>query len=271
MKPCMRIRSLLLGVVAPVLFILLVGPSERAWANSVTFGALKDATIYDDGNANGGGNFVFAGANGLDVRLRSLLAFDLSGISPGSTITGVTLTLHQSLPPGAAADNRAPNDVSLHRALADWVEGTSVPTGGGGGEGIGFSSPVNGVTFSLRDVVGGMAWTNTGGDFVALASATTSVGDNGPYMWSGSGLVTDVQGWLNSPSTNFGWFLTMDDESMPAKRFRSRQNADSTHLPALTIDFTPPTGPAQVPEPSTVLLLASGLAGLALWRRRKTN
>jgi hypothetical protein len=83
-------------------------------------------------------------------------------------------------------------------------------------------------------------------------------------------MVSDVQGWLNDPTTNFGWAL-LGDESGPgtARRFYSRESGSTG--PSLQIDFTPPSGPVSNPEPGTITLLAVG--GLALggytWRRGK--
>jgi hypothetical protein len=56
---------------------------------------------------------------------------------------------------------------------------------------------------------------DAGCDHAATASATTIVSSviNAPYMWlSTPGLVSDVQMWLNTPSTNFGWELINLDE-----------------------------------------------------------
>ena len=54
-----------------------------------------------------------------------------------------------------------------------------------------------------------------------------------------SDMTSDVQSWLDDPSTDYGWIL-IGDEADPRtrKRFDSRHN--SAAPPALVVDFTPP-------------------------------
>jgi hypothetical protein len=53
-------------------------------------------------------------------------------------------------------------------------------------------------------------------------------------------MVSDVQGWLDNPSGNFGWIM-IGDESGPltAKRFDSRENGAVQNRPRLTVFHTP--------------------------------
>ncbi|WP_156912880.1 hypothetical protein [Methylocaldum szegediense] len=56
-------------------------------------------------------------------------------------------------------------------------------------------------------------------------------------------MVSDVQAWLNSPSTNYGWILVNDDESSQ-KTFRAfySKEAEANSVgtgPILEIDYTP--------------------------------
>src|SRR5436190_1170134 len=67
-------------------------------------------------------------------------------------------------------------------------------------------------------------WATPGGDFAAAASATKTVNTVGKYTWIG--LAGDVQGWLNSPSTNLGWLLTgPEGGAASAKQFDTRENS----------------------------------------------
>ena len=70
----------------------------QAQETSVQITASKDNTLYESpsGNSNGSGTHFFVGkTNGGSIR-RGLVAFDLSEIAQGATISSVTLTLNMS-------------------------------------------------------------------------------------------------------------------------------------------------------------------------------
>lgn len=55
-------------------------------------------------------------------------------------------------------------------------------------------------------------------------------------------MTADVQAWVNTPATNFGWVIKTDEAgSRTAKRFASRNNATAAERPVLTIDYTSAT------------------------------
>lgn len=225
----------------PVMLALSVAcAGAAALADTVVLPAARDNTLIqvEDGSRSiGAGPHFFAGRILIDeiALRRGLVAFDLTGhIPPGSTITGVDLTLHMSMTVSG------PHDVALHRALADWGEGASSYFGG-----IGAPSEPGDATW-LHTFYDDRFWSAPGGDFAALPSASTSVDQAGFYTWgSAPELVADVQDWLDDPARNFGWVLVGDEEvRKSAKRFDTRENPDETLRPALRVEFLPPCDPA---------------------------
>jgi hypothetical protein len=74
-----------------------------------------------------------------------------------------------------------------------------------------------------------------------------------PYTFtSSSGLVTDLQAWVNNPSSNFGWLMMSENETSPytARRIGSRD--DSPRAAVLRVDYSVPTlGISQQPQSQT--------------------
>jgi spore coat protein A len=209
-------------------------------ADQVVLQPLKDNTLYQEGGSlsNGSGSYIFSGRTNNGVLRRALLAFDIAGGVPaGSTITGVTLTLHLSR-------TKAGNEtVRLHRVLADWGEGAS---NADAQEGAGIAAAPGDATWLYR-FYNTALWTAPGGDFSSTASASQTVGGTGGgglYSWSASGMVADVQAWLSSPTSSFGWILIGNETAnQTAKRFDSRENGTLSSRPRLTITYTPPALP----------------------------
>ncbi len=195
----------------------------------------RDNTLYEAPfpASNGAGQQLFAGSTGDGDLRRALLAFDIVGQVPaGSRIQSVTLTLNLDRTAGGS------NPVALHRVLASWGEGLS---DAGGQEGGGTMPQPGDVTWTER-FFGGAPWTAEGGDFDAVASASTEVASGGDFTWdSTTALVADLQGWLDNPSLNHGWVLVGgEDSSRTSKRFKSRENPDVGGRPTLTITHAPP-------------------------------
>ena len=232
-------QSSSLSRALPLLALLLVVALAPARAATVTLRPNKDTTIYGDGSANlsnGAGAYLFAGSSGQKRALRSLVSFDLAGQVPaGATINAVTLTFAINTPLPANA-----NVIRLHRVLAAWGEGTSVaPMGGGGGA----AATAGDATWIAR-MFNTANWSTPGGDFAPGASASQRVsGSSGNATFNAAGLVTDVQAWVASPASNFGWILVAEDEAGAAVRFASREGSSA---PTLLIDFTPATSGGNV-------------------------
>jgi FtsP/CotA-like multicopper oxidase with cupredoxin domain len=216
---------------------------------TVTVAPSKDNTLYEDATgslSNGGGTKLLTSKSSVGTIRRGTLAFDLLEIPTGATVTGAALTLYNA----EAGTNSA--TVNLHKATADWGEGTSTATGT---EDAGAPSTTGDATWVHR-FYPGTIWTTAGGDFVSTASASASVLAAGTYTWTSAALIADVQGWIDVPTSNFGWFIR-GKETGPGnalKRFESRQSSDTAHRPQLTITFQAPPGP-----PTGACCLPTGL------------
>ncbi len=265
----------MLKLLLPFLAVAAMGVNlpGTAGAATITIGAIKDASIFQNNvdNSNGAGPGVFAGTNGMDSPRRGLIDFDISGNIPiGATITGVQLTLFLGQ---VAGTDSTPRTIGLYKLADDWGEGT---TGAGqaiGGTGQGFPANPGDATWNAR-FFPGTPWATAGGDHAATASATTTVTSviNAPYTWlSTPALVSDVQGWLNTPATNFGWELINLDETTATdfRAFYTREFNDPTLRPELQITFTPAA--ATAPEPASMVLLPLGMFGFVLGARVRSR
>jgi MprA protease rhombosortase-interaction domain-containing protein len=229
--------------------------SSTCWSETVTIGARKDATMYSDApdNSAGGAPGFYVGGNGSGSARRSLLTFDVvTSVPIGSTITSAELTLHV----GRQSHSDALS-VSLRRLTADWGEGTATARPTIAHNGLGTASNTGDATWNQR--MNPIAWTNPGAfsDTAATVSATTSVPGtvNEAAIWSSTPtMISDVQGWLNNPTTNFGWLLYTSAETtaFTAKAFYARSATinelggvfDPAFLPALSITYSAPAPPS---------------------------
>ncbi len=239
-------KTLLALILTTILGCIAVSSANAAIINIMPS---KDNTLYEfdpeEGDfSNALGIYFFIGETVMGELRRGVLAFDIAGtIPPGSTITGVSLSMNAS---------RVFNDVArtaeLHKLLADWGEGTSDAPGE---EGDGAPATTNDATWRHRffDTI---FWAMQGGDFSATVSASQSVGPVGQYTWSSAQMVADVQSWVNNPASNFGWLVLGDESALgSAKRFDTRESASP---PVLTIEYrsgqpSPRIRPTPPPRP----------------------
>ena len=210
---------------------LFLTPWLAAAQTQITLGAAKDNTLYEVNGAevsNGAGDHLFAGRTNDGFRRRGLIAFDLSSIPPGATVTAVNLRLVMSRSKAQA------KNVGLHLVLQDWGEGTSHASGEEGGGAI----PTSGDATWTKRLYPSTAWSTAGGSFLAAASATTAVNHEGAYTWSSAGMIADVQAWVDSPAMNFGWVLVGEENgTKTTKRFDTRTNPNIANRPQLTVTF----------------------------------
>lgn len=159
---------------------------------------------------------------------RMLLAFDISSMPAGATITAATLTLNCS-----SEDGATDYDVAVHRALLQWYEGTkngAAPDGG-----------TDGSTWNNRNENGPVAWGAEGGasgtDYAASATATTTITGTGNHTWD---VLADVSAWYAGTATNYGWFIinTSEATTNSGKIFDTSDNSTAGNRPKLVIEYT---------------------------------
>lgn len=241
-----------------IVTVLAIGAGVRnALADTATLEPVKDNTIYETTSgelSNGMGEYIFTGANGSSDARRALLAFNLSSIPPGSVVTSASLRMEMS-----RTNNVTPRATSLFRVSQDWGEGGSnAPAQEGAG-----TTPLTGDATWLHRYYNNVFWPNIGGTYEHSASATLNVGGLGPYTWTSAAMAADVQEWVNTPGTNYGWIVIGDETGFrTAKRFNSRHYGTAAQRPKLTVIYTLPApgGACCLPDGSCVTLTAVNCA-----------
>ncbi len=226
------------ALVALIFFFIEIGSAQE----TVTVTASKDNTLYQDPNgslSNGSGAFLFAGRTNQSANnlRRAVVKFDLVGKIPvNATITSAKLKMRLS------KNAEGESNVNVHKLTSDWGEGTS---NADASEGSGTSAAGNDATWKHK-FFDTQNWTTSGGDFVAQSSATTIVNALGVYEWSSASLLNDVNSWVASNASNFGWILIGNESVKSSKRFDSRENSTEANRPQLIIQYTTTSSVKQV-------------------------
>ena len=182
-----------------------------------------------------------------------MVQFDILGNVPaGAVINSVSLSFVQTkIGPGATAS------FELHKLTKNWGEGSVAGLGQGLAAGAGdatWNSAANGVT----------SWTAAGGDFGGVSGTTVFGTTLTTYTFaSTAALIADVQNWLNSPATNFGWLVKAGDEVTVNARELGSREGPTNQKPSLVINYT------VVPEPASAGLLGTLMLLGCLARRRE--
>ncbi len=248
MKICIRLKSIRSIILTAFIVLLLPFP-----AAAITINVLQDSTIYNNGNVNGSGQGLFAGASGNGTIQRGLIEFDLSSISAGSIITNVTLTMHVN----SVGSANTVDTITLNTLLQSWNAGTAGGGNATNGGGSGYAANPGDATWTSS---GSSPWA-AGGAFNTSISDSLEIGGIGFYTFSGTDLISNIQNWVDNPETNFGWILRGNELiNGSSKRFSSSENTGSggANVPLLNIEYQV----AVVPIPASAWLLASGLIAL---------
>jgi hypothetical protein len=216
----------------PFLVLLLVPFSLLPTATAQTtvqIQSRKDNSMWSPSGtrSNGSGSHMFAGMDGTGSERHALIAFDVASRVPaGARVVDASLSLYCSRWNGAS-----PLRILLHRALADWGEGTSNAPGQ---EGQGAAATTNDVTW-LHRFYPNTFWTTPGGDYAPVPSGWSDTVYQG-NTFRGPGMAADVQSWLDNPSANFGWLLkTQVPNYRDVRRFDTRES--TSNRPVLTVTY----------------------------------
>jgi hypothetical protein len=220
---------------ALIVFLFFIVLNESfAQIDSIQFIPSKDNTIFSESGSlsDGKGLQLYVGRvqRRSDVR-RALLKFDLVGIPANVQIQSVKLTLATYL---SANNTFAPHNFTLHKVLSNWGEGTSM------GNGSGSPATTNDATWQ-NTFYPSSNWITAGGDFVNSASATAVGIKDELIIWSSPQMLNDVNAWLSSSSTNYGWMIRGEETVLgSAKGFVSREGLN-IYPRTLTIYYTIPS------------------------------
>ena len=202
---------------------------------TVSLPCVADNTLYQSATgdlSNGAGIGVFVGLSSSGLIRRGLVRFDVAaGLPAGAKVLAARLDLNVSNSPVAAAE-----PLFGHRLLQSWGEGTSVAGAGGGNGG----PAATGDATWLHRFYTSQLWTTPGGDFVAVPSFTATMPGLGAFSSVPSqAAAADVQAWLDTPASNFGWLLKGGETLLQSThRLDSRE---STGLrPTLVVTYLQP-------------------------------
>lgn len=191
-----------------------------------TLQAVMDNTLYEDPDgslSNAKGEFMFVGLGEDGLWRNAVIKFDIAGNIPeDATIMDARLTMR---------NNKAGfflSRVTLHRALADWGEGTSMVVG----DVIAGEPATTGDATWKHRFYPDTEWATLGGDYDDSPSGSVDVRGTSFYTWPRTGTLADARHWLQNPSANHGWVLVADDS---LKRFATRENSVPANRPRLVV------------------------------------
>lgn len=192
-------RLLRLFALVPFLF----GPADLH-AHDAEAMLAGEATVYENQAGNNGGGYseVCIGNVVMDTR-RAFVRYTLPAIAAGSTVHRVVWGILQDRVRSQGDVGPLAATLQVRRVTAAWVEGT--------GSGLGLGPCGGGAN------VAGVDW-GTQPTVAAADSTTAALSADGQVnvvfdtSTGHDGLLTDVQAWVDSGASNFGWRLAVVEE-----------------------------------------------------------
>jgi hypothetical protein len=271
-------------VIAAGLGLLAVGAASAQADILANIPSTGDDTLFQNNVNNSlGVPGVFVGTDSSTAFKDGLMAFNVSSIPAGATITGATLDLFIGMVAGSGGSNvvnsGAPRTISLYDESQP--SGASTNAAGAasfGGHGQGSAANPGDATWNDASFNSTPAlatpWSsgsaaNITGSSVALATTSGIPGTTSALVqWSSPGLATEVQDWVNAPSSNNGLVL-VNSNSSSAQSFLAFwgaagvANSGNGLAPDLAVTYV-------VPEPLGVSLLIVGMPILLCRRQRRS-
>jgi alpha-tubulin suppressor-like RCC1 family protein len=175
-----------------------------------------NSTIAQGGNPQGT-NTILSGTRNNKVIDRALLQFNLSSVPTNAVVTSARVQVQVVKIPRFIGTSQ----FTLFRMLTPWSIAATW-----------YSPQPDGSWFAI-----GCA---PNSDYISTGSASKPITGLANYEFGSTPqLVADVQSWINDSSTNHGWLLKADSESVLSARHFST-------APTVVIDYTAPPAPPTI-------------------------
>ena len=220
-------------------WLCLIATFARAGSVSTTqcYDTFLNSQFAD--NNNGGSTSFFTGESGQGGIMRALVRCDLpAGIDERTTVMQVTLTVRTAGLGSTGTTAPTAATETLRAVTEPWGEGDKVGATSMTYT-VGQACTTGEASWNQRQC--SIAnWTTGGGTVAAAVSASAaspaSIGADVAFTSTIGGMVTDVQSWVATPASNYGWRISSSTEGglAQAQRFSSSEGGAG---PSLAITY----------------------------------